>query len=1069
MRATLFKSIVFAALVLQFIFLSGFSLQAQTNAPSYGYRSAENPYYWKNRKPHAAYWQQDVHYTINAGLDDIKGIIKATEQLTYWNNSPDTLKFVYFHLYQNAFQPGSYLDNLQKNNGVEPKYGKFESNGLGTKIEKISINGVDLRTEQDNTILKVYLPSGIIPGDSLSFNIAFSSYFDSGSVRRRMKTFKVGGSNHYDGVLWYPRICVYDRKFGWDTDQHLNREFYGDFGTFDVSLTLANNYILEATGTLINRQEVLPDSLRRKLDIKNFANKPYGESPSVIVKRDSTKKTWKYHAVNVHDFAFTADPSYRIGETYWNGIQCISMVQESHAAGWQNAADYTAKIIQTYSQDIGLYAYPKMIVADAMDGMEYPMLTLDSGKDPSYRPLLCHEIGHNWFYGMVGSNETYRAFMDEGFTQFLESWSLDRLEGISDTSKSASSYINLFKTPVNQKDKNVYYGYLSEAIAGEDGFLNTHSDNFKGALGQGGGYRQVYSKTATMLYNLQYVLGDSLFLYSLQQYFKQWKMAHPYPEDFRNSIIQSSKVDLNWFFDQWLETDKRIDYGIKCVKKGNNKDEYEITFVRKERMQMPLDFQVKSKAGKIYDYHIPNTWFIKNTKAIVLQKWYGWDKLNPTYTATVTIPDGIYNVQLDTTKRLADINMLDNSYKFPINSSFDSHVANFPDRSNYELKGRPDVWYNGFDGMKVGAYISGSYLNYLHVFDFTAWVNTGLGQQAYVPSSHMNLNDLISYRFNYKTPLYKIDKNSSFYFNTKYLDGLNGTTVGLDKTIANTKVYGYVKSMYRPYSSGVEYLLYQQEWQLKKFNNTLNIGMVHGYGYKFGKGKIDLNLRSNTLGSDYNYNAITLKVVNNNVLGKFDLNTRFFAQFGKGTMVPYESSLFLAGANPEELMDNKYTRSRGFINNDWLDYGSSINHFQQGGGLNLRGYAGYLAPYQSSPNDVKMTYKGLSGTSASAELGFDRFFNIKPKATKNWLKINTYLFADGGFISTNDPGSRFSVAKLRADAGLGAAFTIKKWGVLQNIRPLTIRFDMPFLLNTPPATDRGYFQYRWVLGINRAF
>ena len=120
----------------------------------------------------------------------------------------------------------------------------------------------------------------------------------------------------------------------------------------------------------------------------------------------------------MHDFAFTADPTYRIGEAEWNGIKAIAMVQEPHASKWQNAAQFSADVIRVFSEDIGMYAYHKIIVADARDGMEYPMITLDGGKDPSYRGLLAHEIGHQWFYAQVGSNETYRAALDEGFTQF---------------------------------------------------------------------------------------------------------------------------------------------------------------------------------------------------------------------------------------------------------------------------------------------------------------------------------------------------------------------------------------------------------------------------------------------------------------------------------------------------------------------------------------------------------------------------------------------------------------------------------------------------------------------------
>ena len=351
------------------------------------YRSSANPQYWKNRMPFAGYWQQDVQYKLKARIDEKTNIISAEETLTYYNNSPDTLSFVYFNLYQNAFQPGSYFDKMTRENGVTPRYGKYEKQKKNTEVLHLTSGGVELKKEEDNTVVKVYLTKPLMPNDSVKFNIEFNSYFDSGSQRRRMKMFNVFGNKHFDGVHWYPRIAVYDRKFGWETDQHMEKEFYGDYGTYDVELDFANNYVVEATGELQNQTEVMPDELRQKLDISNFKKKPMNSPPSIITPYDSTvRKTWKYHAINVHDFAFTADPTYRIGETICKpdgytgaGIKIVAICQEPVAARWQNAAEYTSKVIKTYSEDIGMYVYPKMVVADARDGMEYPMLTLDGG------------------------------------------------------------------------------------------------------------------------------------------------------------------------------------------------------------------------------------------------------------------------------------------------------------------------------------------------------------------------------------------------------------------------------------------------------------------------------------------------------------------------------------------------------------------------------------------------------------------------------------------------------------------------------------------------------------------
>lgn len=1062
MKSSLF-SIAFFAIV--------FNTFAQF--PESNFQSASNQYYWKNRKPYEGYWQQDVHYKIKASIDDKTNIIDGDAELTYWNNSPDELPFVYFHLYSNAQTEDSYLADLYRNNKLYPKFGKYQKQGLGTNVSKITVNGVELKTEQDNTILKVYLPTALKSNEKITFNITFKTYFDNGSIRNRMKMFNAFGYKHYDVVHWYPRISVYDKKQGWDTDQHMDHEFYGNYGTFDVAFTFPNHYILDATGTLLNQQEVMPADLRQKLDIKNFKTKPWNEKPSVIIEPNGTTKTWLFHAENVHDFALTADPTYRIDEVEWNGVKCIALVQEPHAAHWQNAAEYTSKIIKTNSESIGMYAYNKMVVADAQDGMEYPMVTLCGGYDPDYRDLFVHEISHNWFFGMVGSNETYRAALDEGFTQFLTNWTYERIDGKQRVRyKNKSKYVERFTEPDFVRNSEIYSGYMSDAARDVEANFNHHSDMFNGAIRHGGGYRHVYMKAATMLYNLQYVLGDSLFLAAMQHYFEQWKFAHPYMEDFRNSIIQYTHVDLNWFFDEWIETSKTIDYSVKSVKKGKEKGQYKITFKR-YGMQMPIDFTVIAKNDSLYHFHIPNTWFVKETKATVLPRWIGWDKVKPEYTAIVNIPSGVADVIIDSSTRLADVNMLNNNKKFPLKYRFDSKIYNPSDWTRYELFARPDIWYNGYDGLKAGLNMNGHYMNYKHIFDATVWFNTGIGQNYLDSTVRKDLYDNISFRFLYRTSTDKFMKGSSFNFSAKALDGLNAYTIGFDRKDikGKNKLYMFFKSMYRKGLNDLPYLLLPNEWTPNMLNNTLNVGIEHSYSYKRGTGNIHLGMRSSALMSDYDFQTVHLNAVNRNRLGRLVLNTRVFAQYGTGTNWASESSLFLAGANPEEMMDNKYTRSQGIFDPSWATIGATTNNFQHGGGLNIRGYAGYLAPERQSDGTLAFAYKGQSGAAFNMELEFDGLVRVK---RQNWLtrtfKLNTYLFADAGVINYNAVADKtLKMTDLRADAGLGVALTIKRFGVLQTVNPLTLRFDMPFFLNKIPAKDKGFIQYRFVFGVSRAF
>lgn len=1075
--------------------LIGINAQAQDFKD---YRSSKNPYYWQNRKPDANYWQQDVYYNIRAKIDETTNIIEAAEQLEYWNNSPDTLTFVYFHLFQNAFVKGSHLHELEDAMKVKQRLGRYEAAGLGTVVENLKADGKEAQAELDNTVLKVYLPKPLYPHSSVTLTMDFKTYYDNGGTRRRMQMMDAWGFKHYNGCQWFPKICVYDRKFGWDTYQHLNKEFYGDFGVYDVSLDFANNYIVEATGALQNRKEVLPDSLRTKLDVSNFANKKYNEPPSIIIPYEKGKrKIWKYHAENVHDFAFTADPSYRISTTYWNGIECVGIVQEPHAAGWQNSSALVAQIIETFSTDIGMYAYPKMVAADANDGMEYPMLTLDGGTEPGYRGLLVHEIGHNWFYGMVGSNETYRAAMDEGFTQFLTAWGLNKIDGkYIKAAPPKSWYKRKFYEPTDSKDARVFNAYLLNAMNGNDAQLNTHSNDFHNALGHEGGYGLVYYKTASMLYNLQYTLGDSLFQRTMQHYFNQWKMAHPYFEDFKASVIQFTKVDLNWFFDEWFETTKKIDYRVEKIKKTAN-DSFAITFKRKGQMQMPIDFTVTEKDGSQQSYYIPNTWFSKQTaNTIQLPKWYGWGKQHETYIAHVQAASGIRHVVIDTSERLADVYPLDNNKTrglpfrpLSVQVKLDGGLNTPYDRRHYRLYLRPDLWWNPVDGTKAGVHIEGDFMKTMHRLDAAVWWNTHVLQTdeylSYKSQGHYDKYLPFNFTFNYTSPVSYNHPEHEEQVNARLLDGLVYLRAGHNwKPMPNVTARFYYQAMWRPLKYDLDYLLYPNEWSSnkKRPNNSLNIVLDRSYKTKRGSGTGSLAMRAplltGTEANAFNYSYFQFTGTNTTTFGKIDLRTRLFARIGMGTNIPYESEVWLGGANPEEMMDNKYTRGKGFVPDEWQGVSQyETNHFQMGGGLNLRGYAGYFIADERN-GEVLIGYKGRSGAALNAELDIDRLIKFAPKLTKNWLHVDAYGFADAGIIElsrinnineyyNSTPTDMWS--DVRIDAGIGFAFTIKKWGIFDKANPLTIRFDVPLFLNRPPYANPQYSNFRYVIGINRAF
>jgi len=1069
-------------LLISFLIISNFCF-SQVYAPfitgAESYRTSQNPHYWKNNKPYADYWQQDVYYKFKAFVNVDKDFVEVNDyQLTYWNNSPDTLNVLYFHLIDNAYQPNSYYSNLVKNNKMKPSYGKYESKSLNIVTDSIAVNGKLVKIELDNTILKVYLNAPLYPNTSLKVEMNFKTYWDAGSLRRRNKKIESYGFKQFDGVHWYPSICVYDAKFGWTTDQHLDKEFYSNFGVFDIELTFPNDYVVEATGQLLNRNEVLPDTLRAKLDIRNFEKKPLNEKPSIVTPRiEGLYKTWKYHAENVHNFAFTADPLYRIGEMEWKGIKAIAMVQEPHAAGWQKSALFAAKVIEVYSKDFGSYDWPKIIVADAQDGMEYPMITLDNGTYPAHQYLLAHEIGHMWFYGMLGSNETYRACMDEGFTEFLTIWSLVSIEGNDRKKLSTNKIVQKFIDSMDTRYEKLYLPYIQTVLQGGDEPLNTHSSGFHGAIRHWGNYGMVYYKTAVMLYNLQYVLGDELFLNAMKHYVKTWKFKHPYPEDFRKTIIEYTKVDLNWFFDQWLETTKTIDYSLKSVEKLDSLDHYEITIERKGRMEMPIDLTITTKNGITYDYHIPNTWFVKKTTATVLPKWYGWDLLQPEYKFTIQIAGGIKDIVIDPQRLMADLDLRNNSYKSISTFKLDSRVSNVIKWKKQENFLRPDAWYNGFDGFQVGFHANGNYQGLDNIYTANVWFNTGLLQR--VDNEYKDRFNLLACSLSYKKNLHKWFPASNLSLYGISNAGLLKSGFVFDKTFRKqdsrnprySRFFFTQDFMYRDFESGSNYLINDKQWTYNQLNSSITIGFERNYQYEKGNGKINFDIRTPGIAAAANYSYAQLLVVNDIHIKKLDIKTRFISRYGMGN-TPQESQLYLAGASPEALIANKFTRAAGFVPSNWGGYGNNINHFQMGGGLNVRGMAGYLAPIIHK-GELYSSYSANSGLGGNIEIDFDKYIKLDRilskirlrKLTKNF-HFDTYAFADGGIMGL-EIDKKLVLTKARIDAGLGTALTYR-FGPFA-IKPLTIRFDVPFFNNTTPYAENKYLNFRYVIGVNRAF
>jgi aminopeptidase N len=836
-----------------------------------------------------------------------------------------------------------------------------------------------------------------------------------------------------------------------------------------VEITLPHEFIVAATGWCTNEAKVMPDSLKEKLRLENFKDKPFGEKPSTLIEPEAGKtKTWKFWATNVHDFAWTADPTYRIGEAEWNGIRIFSYAREWKAAKWQDAAQFTAEVIRVYSTDFGPYGYWKMIVADADQGMEYPMLTLDGGVSPNYYGLFAHEVGHNWFYGMVGNNETYRAFLDEGFTNFIGSWSMERLV----RSKDKPGAENFAYHNNEEQDRlSNYQVYTSAVRNGYDAPLNLHTDNYDVASGTSYSNGLVYFKTAVMLYNLQYTLGDELFRRAFSAYFNSWKFRHPYPEDFRDAISRYTKWDLSWFFDQWLDRIWELDYAMENVKSRKTSAGYETTATlrRKGKMIMPIDLVFYLEDGSQQKAIIPVGEQVKDEPgAVVLPKWYSMtSELNRTYDATVTLPRKAARVEIDPSGRLADAYRLDNRSGFLPKQKWAWALADpdFP-LDAYLVKWRPDIWFNDVDGLRLGVNLDGAYLN--------PGGGNGDRQIELTPRFGGNVPDRpLSYFFRYQQPLRRLGNGAIWKVQSSISAGLARHSVGFsqdwrrspfESTGKQLDLQWRFEKLYDP-----NYLAFSGSYDTA-VNNQLRIRFSQTYHHQLGNGSYAVQLNNSAPGNPNRFSKITLTSLQDITISEqFSLRWRIFAGYISG-QAPNQSMLYLSNGSPEDWIENNWYAARGTLPTQWAHDG----RIQPAGGGNVRGYQidrRYPGNGQS-PNSQMFLFSGNRLLATNLEVDFPSLVNplieIVPGLLE-YFSTKMYLFFDAGSIdvAAGDDVIGLNTSPL-ADAGIGAIGELELPGALRNLGALQVRFDFPFYLSDPPPGENN-FEFRWLMGIGRTF
>jgi hypothetical protein len=612
-------------------------------------------------------WQQRVKYTMDVKMDVNTNRFAGTQHLEYTNNSPDTLKKLFYHLYWNAFQPNSMMDARSRRQGtlvirkdrsgndivdwdprVRDRIAKLGPDEIGyQRVSNLKVDGRTQQTKDYETILEVMLDKPILPKGKAIIDLQFEAQTPL-QIRR-------SGRDNAEGVRysmsqWYPKLCEYDYE-GWHPTPYIGREFYGVWGDYEVKLTIDKNYLVCGTGYLQNADKI------------GFGYEAAGVK---VPKPTGPTLTWHFIAPNVHDFMWAADPDYKhvskkvradltlhafykispphltaqfdalapnVKSRYTGGAaQFISQYEDN----WKRVVEDAARALPYIEKRFGAYPYKQYSFVHGGDGgMEYPMATLLKG--PSLGTVI-HEWMHSWYQMMMGTNESLYAWMDEGFTTFAEN--------------EIMAFLN---NSTNWPHADDYDGYVALAKSGREEPLTTHADHFNTNAAYG---TAAYSKGCVFMEQLGYIVGEPVRDKILLEYYRQWRFKHPNVNDFMRVAEKVSGLQLEWYKEYWVNTTKTIDYGIDSLW-----EEGGVTRIRLRnlgQMPMPIDLRLTFKDGSQEWHYVPMYLMFGSKQAeegmTGMKVYEPWKWTHPTYVieSNKRLTD-LKFVEIDPSGRMADV------------------------------------------------------------------------------------------------------------------------------------------------------------------------------------------------------------------------------------------------------------------------------------------------------------------------------------------------------------------------------------------------------------------------------
>ena len=590
------------------------------------------------------YWQQAADYKMDIQLDVNTNIMNGKQTIHYTNHSPDTLRVLYFHLYWNAFQPNSSMDERSRELGQKvigrgrdgtPRYDwdsrvtdriqKLQPNETGySRLMSVKVNGRAATMKNYETIEKIFLSAPILPGKTATIETVFQAQVPV-QIRRAGRDNREG--IRYSMSQWFPKLANYDRD-GWHPNPYIAREFYGIWGDYDVKITLDKNYVVAGTGVLQNAAAI---------------GAGYDTDRSALKPVSGSTRTWNFKASGVHDFVWAADPDYtQITRRIPNGpiLRFFYKKTNANVNGWETTADTTAMAFPYMEANFGKYPWPEYAVIQGGDGgMEYAMATLVRSHSLG---TVIHELMHAWYQHLLGTNESLYPWMDEGFTSYGESLVMSQVRKSTGFPWTGDyrSYTNLANSRLEEP-------------------LSTHADHFSTNAAYGSAS---YSKGAVFLAQLGYIIGEEALRKTLLDYYNTWKFKHPDASDFVRVAEKASGIELDWYQQYWVNSIKKIDYGIDSLWSMN--DSTYIRIRRIDEMPMPVEVQLTFKDSTQELHYVPLDLMFAEKKAessvprieYPAQKW-----THRTILLSSARPlTDLKLVEIDPSHRLADVQLQNN-------------------------------------------------------------------------------------------------------------------------------------------------------------------------------------------------------------------------------------------------------------------------------------------------------------------------------------------------------------------------------------------------------------------------